>query len=175
MRKDIIATHPKAGAKQGRGRPSRYSPACADQARTLAQLGATEVEIADFLKIPYRTMRNWKLTHPEFGEAIRVGKEPADERVVRSLYQRAIGFHYTEQRAFRIRTGPNEERIEVIEIERYVPPETGACVQWLKSHRPAEWRDKTEHEPDSQSGGTIVAQITIDRALALLQKLDDVC
>jgi hypothetical protein len=173
MGKDIIAVRPKDAVKRARGRPSRYSPACVDQARKLAQLGATDVEIADFLEVPYRTLRNWRLAHPEFGEAMRVGKEPADERVVRSLYQRAIGYHYTEQRAFKIKAGPHEERIELIDIQRYVPGETSACVQWLKSRRPDEWCDKTGHDPDDDDA--IVTQITIDRVLALLPKLDDAC
>jgi hypothetical protein len=141
----------------------------------LAQLGATEREIAEILGVAPATVSKWKLTHEDFAEALKVGKEPADERVVRSLYQRAIGFHYTEQRAVKVKTGPNEERIELVEIERYAPPETGACALWLKSRRPTEWRDKVEHELTSREDDRLLASITVDRVVDHLKTLDDAC
>ena len=39
--------------------------------------------------------------------------------------------------------------VEVLVIE-HVPPETLACVIWLKNRRPKEWRDRTQHEVSGQ-------------------------
>jgi hypothetical protein len=139
----------------------------------MAQLGATDPEIADFLGVTRQTMHNWKLVHPEFADALRLGKAPADERVIRSLYQRAIGFHYTEQKAVKIKVGPDEERIELVEIEHYVPGDTAACGLWLRNRCPTGWGDLVDIEVGSPDSGDVYARITVDRTM--LRLLDDTC
>ena len=42
----------------------------------------------------FRIVRASGATHAEFRAALKVGKEAADQRVERSLYQRAVGYHY---------------------------------------------------------------------------------
>jgi hypothetical protein len=46
------------------------------------------------------TIDNWKAQHPDFLGSSKEGKEEADARVVRSLYQRAIGYSYTTEKIF---------------------------------------------------------------------------
>ncbi len=164
----------KARALVPRAR-SGFRPDFAEQAQTLAQSGATEIEIADILGISRATLAEWKLQHPEFGRALAVGKEPADERVLQSLYQRALGFRYVEQQAVKVKVGPHEERVEVVEVERFVPGDAQACTTWLKNRRPAEWRDKPDPALDRRDGDTIFAQITVDQVIARLKTVDDAC
>ena len=38
--------------------------------------------------------------HPSFGEALKLGKKESDERVERSLYQKAIGYSYDAVKIF---------------------------------------------------------------------------
>jgi hypothetical protein len=40
------------------------------------------------------------MLHPAFGEALKLGKKEADERVERSLYSRAVGYHYDAVKIF---------------------------------------------------------------------------
>lgn len=34
--------------------------------------------------------------------------------------------------------------MEIVETRRYVPGDTTAAISWLKSRRPAAWRDKAQ-------------------------------
>jgi len=162
----------ETGAVAGR-LATAFRPEYVEQARKLAQWGATYSEIADFFGVTDRTIYSWKLAHPEFGEAMALGRKPADERVARSLYQRALGFHYTEQHAFKVRIGPNEDRIEIVTVERYMPAQTGACLLWLRIRCPDEWREKSDFERDDREPDAIPARTTLDAAQ--IRKLDEAC
>lgn len=43
----------------------------------------------------------------------------------------------------------------LIEYEEEVPPDTTACIFWLKNRRSDLWRDKREHEHTGKNGGPI--------------------
>src|SRR3546814_17232559 len=70
---------------------SAYKPEYAEQARKLATLGANDREIGEFFGVTDRTIRNWRHRHAEFNDALQIGKDAADARVERSLYQPAAG------------------------------------------------------------------------------------
>jgi hypothetical protein len=74
------------------GRPTKFKPEFVAQAEKLCQLGATDQDIADFFEVDLRTIYRWKASHEDFCHALRSGKEVADERVERSLYQKAVGY-----------------------------------------------------------------------------------
>jgi hypothetical protein len=137
------------------GRPSSYQPIYAEQAAKLCLLGATDEEIAQFFGTSTRTIYRWKLDHEDFCQALKAGKDSADDRVERSLYQKASGFAYTEQQAFKIKTVTyaengkrlkETEAIKVVDVERYCLPDTTAQIFWLKNRRSADWRDKQDHD-----------------------------
>jgi len=123
------------------GRPSSYEPEFAAQATKLAALGATDIEVADFFEVDVRTIYRWKHDHPAFCQALNVGKEKADERVVNSLYQKAVGY---EQDAVKIFMPANAGEPVYAEYREKIAPDTTAAIFWLKNRRPADWRDKTE-------------------------------
>lgn len=126
------------------GRPTDYKPEYCEQAEKLCRLGATDIEIAEFFGVSVRTIHRWKAEHEEFCHSVKVGKEAADSRVERALYERASGFAYVEQQAIKIKTGPHTEAVEIVEVERQVPPDTQAISFWLKNRKAADWRDKSE-------------------------------
>ena len=74
------------------GRPTDYCDDYARQVVKLSELGATDQEIADFFDVHVSTIHRWKHVHPEFCDTLKIGKEVADNRVERSLYQREIGY-----------------------------------------------------------------------------------
>jgi hypothetical protein len=41
-----------------------------------------------------RTIITWRAEHEEFREATEIGKDIADNRVERSLYERAVGYDF---------------------------------------------------------------------------------
>ncbi len=125
------------------GRPPAYKGEFAKQATTLARLGATDMELADFFEVDVRTVYRWKHDHPEFCQALKAGKEEADERVERSLYQKAIGY---EQEEVKIFMPANAANPVYAPYRAKIPPDTTAAIFWLKNRRSQDWRDKTETE-----------------------------
>ena len=125
------------------GRPSSYKAAYAKQAAHLAQLGATDQEVADFFEVDVRTIYRWKHDHDKFCQALKVGKDIADERVERSLYQRAIGYEQDEVKIF---MPANAEKPVYASFRAKVAPDTTAAIFWLKNRRSQAWRDKQEVE-----------------------------
>lgn len=130
-----------------KGRPSKYEPAFVNGARKLAKLGATDQEIADFFEIDLRTLYRWKIAHEDFCHALKEGKSEADDRVERSLYQRAIGY---EQEAVKIFMPAGKDDPVYAPYRERVAPDTTAAIFWLKNRRPNDWRDKKELDHGAQ-------------------------
>lgn len=129
-------------------RPTAYRKEYADRARQLCEMGATDMELAEFFRVDVRTIYNWRHTHPEFFQAVHVGKDALDDRVERSLYQRAVGYSFNSEKVFHFQG--HITRAATIE---HVPPEPGAALNWLKNRRKETWRDKQDVE---HSGGVTV-------------------
>lgn len=134
-----------------RGRPTKFKPEFAEQVGKLCEIGATDYEIARFFGVNTLTIYRWKAEHPDFCKALIAGKELADERVVRSLYQRAVGYTFESEKVFNHQG--NIVRAETVE---HVPPEPGAAKLWLTNRRKGEWRDKVDHEHTGKDGEPIV-------------------
>lgn len=138
-----------------RGRPTDYKPEYAEQAAKLCALGATDDEMADFFNVHRSTIYRWKLDHEDFCDAIKAAKDIADERVERSLYQKATGYNYTEQQAIKIKLEQHREEVEVVEVEKHAPADTTAAIFWLKNRRKDNWRDKQEMTNTHEVGDTL--------------------
>jgi hypothetical protein len=134
------------------GRPSKFKEEFIPQAEKLCKLGATDMEIADFFGVEVRTLYRWKAENEQFCQALKAGKDVADERVERSLFARANGYEHDET-DIRVVGG------EIVQtpIRKFYPPDTTACIFWLKNRRPAEWRDKVEQE---HSGAIQIGRVT---------------
>lgn len=137
------------------GRPTEYREEYDEQAAKLCDLGATDEEIANFFNVHVRTIHRWKVAHPSFCHAIKIAKEAADDRVERSLYQMATGYHVTEQQAFKLKKGKDEEEVEVVDVERFQAPEVPAAIFWLKNRRREKWMDVNRNEQTGANGGPI--------------------
>lgn len=128
------------------GRPTEYEEDYARQAEKLCALGATDDELASFFNVHRATIYRWKLDHTEFCDAIKAAKDIADERVERSLYQKATGYDVTEEVAVKIKVEQYREEVEVVQVDKHIPADTTAAIFWLKNRRSGQWRDKTETE-----------------------------
>lgn len=123
------------------GRPSLYKPEYAKQAYKLCQMGATDIELARFFEVSPETIYQWANVYEEFAESKKVGKAACDNRVERSLYQKAIGFTREAEKVVIIDDVPVK-----VKYEEYVPPSDTAMIFWLKNRRRHEWRDRHEIE-----------------------------
>ncbi len=78
------------------GRPTKYKEEYAVQVYNYALLGATDEDLARIFDVCIATIQNWKIDYPEFVDTIKKGKDEADGQVVKSLYQRALGYTIKE-------------------------------------------------------------------------------
>jgi len=103
--------------------------------------GATDRELAEMFGISPSTLVNWRLRHPEFASSLVAGKDLADDRVERSLYNRAVGYTYDSVKVMTRSLGDNagSEIVEVPIVE-HVPPDVKAGIRWLEARRPTTWR-----------------------------------
>ena len=70
------------------GRPTVYQPETAGIARHACMLGATNETLAERFEVSRRTADTWIATLPAFSDAVRNGRQVADESVVSSLFAR---------------------------------------------------------------------------------------
>lgn len=117
-------------------RPTKFRDEYTEQAEKLCKLGATDMEVADFFGVDVRTLYRWKADSEEFCQALKAGKDVADERVERSLYSRANGYEHDEV-DIRVVGG----KIVQTPIRKYYPPDTTAAIFWLKNRRSEKWRE----------------------------------
>jgi len=82
----------------------------------------------------------WGVTHPEFLRIRKVAKEAADNRIERSLYEKASGYTLETQRV--ISRGGGKQ--EVVTVTEHVPPDTASMIFWLKNRRRDQWRDRMD-------------------------------
>lgn len=135
------------------GRPSAFKKEYVEQARKLCRLGSTDEDLADFFKVSIRTISNWKSEHEEFLQALKAGKDEADDRVERSLYQKAVG--YTHEA---VHFSSFQGKVTATPYREHVPPDTTAAIFWLKNRRKEDWRDR--HELTGANGAPLTIAVT---------------
>lgn len=123
------------------GRPPKYQVSFDDQAAKLCALGATNADLADFFSVSIRTIERWTAEHESFCRAVKESKETADQRVERSLYQRAVGYTFDSEKIMVAKGEPVR-----LPIREHVAPDVTAQIFWLKNRRSGQWREKQEIE-----------------------------
>ena len=121
------------------GRPTIHKPENVEIARQYCMLGATNDALAERFEVCRRTIDNWIATIPEFSEAVRQGREVADEAVVSALFARATGMEQKMTKVFCHRGQPVTANYTV-----QLPPDVRACIFWLRNRRPRHWLEKAE-------------------------------
>lgn len=144
-------------------RPTDYKPEYAIQAEKLCKLGATDQELADFFEVSTRTIYRWQASHEEFCQALKTGKVEADERVERSLYHKAVGYKHEAVKIFM--PAGAEQPVYAPYVEN-VPPDTTACIFWLKNRRPDVWRDMRNGDQAPEADTSDQARAAADPRVA---------
>lgn len=136
--------------KRGRGQPTAYKPEYCALATKFCLLGADDDDLARMFDVSVATINNWKLAHPEFLESIKAGKDIADAEVSSKLYHRAKGYSHN---AVKIVADAKTGAEHIVPYVEHYPPDTAACIFWLKNRQRAKWRDKVEQEITGKDGG----------------------
>jgi hypothetical protein len=138
------------------GRYDTFNREYCDLARNYCLLGAIDQDLANFFGVCIATIQNWKLRHPEFVKAIREGKEVADAKVAESLFHRACGYEHPDTHFSVVSDGQGEgSHVEKEEIIKHYPPDSTACIFWLKNRKPDRWTDKKDIEAKVDMRNTV--------------------
>lgn len=164
-RKATKKTAKKKAAKRV-GRPSSFKEEYIDLAFNYALLGAIDEEMIKFFGVAESTFNLWKKKHPEFSEALKRGKDQADAKVAQSLYHRAVGYSHKDTK-FATHEGKITDKEEFI---RHYPPETAACIFWLKNRQRDKFRQSPELVINNNTDSPKEMDLSKD-ALAQLEKI----
>ncbi len=139
----------------GLGRPSNYRPEYALFAKQLCEQGATDAEVAYILRIGRSTLYEWLARYPDFRDALRLGKQPANVRVERAFYERCVGYEVETEKVFQYLGQP----VRATTTE-HVPADPSAAFNWLCNRDPENWRNR--RELTGAGGGPIDLKTTIE-------------
>lgn len=120
-------------------RPTKYKAEYAKQAAVACKLGATDQDLSELFDVSRSTINLWKIQFKGFSDALKPAKEIADSRVERALYQRAVGYSHEEDDIRVI-----EGKVVVTPTVKHYPPDTTACIFWLKNRMPEQYRANPE-------------------------------
>jgi hypothetical protein len=127
------------------GRKGVYRDDHPKRAYKLCLLGLTDKDLATAFGVDSTTIDYWKQQHPEFMNALRRGKEEADTNVAQAMYRKAVGYSHLDTHI-----SVYKGRVITTEITKHYPPDTTACIFWLKNrtrHLESPWMDvhRLEH------------------------------
>lgn len=145
--KNVSRTHitPVPKGERTRRDPFRdHAMEMLTEARELGLSAATDFQVAQHFGVDQWTIDSWKRRYPEFGAALRLAKDIADEKVVATLYHKARGYSYASEEIKVI----NDEVIRVPTIT-HVPPSDTAMIFWLKNRQREQWRDQQDVKLDA--------------------------
>lgn len=117
-----------------------------DWAWSLSLKGATDEEMAEAFGISVRTLHRWKKSYPSLKESIDAGKEIADAKVKRSLYQRAIGYDAKDvEQIISTDKATGRQNIERTRVTtKHIAPDTMAIMYWLNNRSKGEFSQRQE-------------------------------
>jgi hypothetical protein len=121
-------------------------------------MGATIAELAEEFGVTGRTINNWKIRHKAFHRACRLAARPADDRVERGLYERAVGYTF-EAVEIHVVAG----KLRRVKVLKHVPPDVTAQAKWLHNRRPGKWREKQSIEHSGPNGGPMSLETLISQ------------
>ncbi|MCK5613714.1 helix-turn-helix domain-containing protein [Candidatus Pacearchaeota archaeon] len=130
----------KPPVKAKRGRPSPYRATYVEKVAKLIALGAIDTDIAGFFKVSVQTINTWQHKYPEFLAVMKKAKEEADNKVVRSLFERATGYSHPDEKVFCSKDG----EILIHETRKHYPPETKALSLWLTNRQSQDWKNRQD-------------------------------
>jgi len=116
-----------------------------------AREGLSDKQIAkDKIGICENTFIAWKKNYPAIDEALKKGKAPVDFKVENQALKSALGYFVTVKKPIKVKTKKQlkdkgtieEEHIEYVDEQIYIPPVPALIIYWLKNRKPGTWSDK---------------------------------
>lgn len=134
-----------AGHPGGR-RPTQYHPDYVKIARVMARLGATDKEMAEAMGVTISCLRVWRGTYKQFANAVKIGKEQANERVKHAMYEKACGYAHDDMEYKVV-----DKELIAIPVVKHYPPDTRAGMFWLMNRDPANWKSNPDGAEEKEA------------------------
>lgn len=131
--------------------------------------GLTDEQVAKKLNVAYSTFRLYVKEHKELSATLKKNKEVVDYEVEESLYKKCVGSYARETKAYKLKdiyydedgNKCQTERVQVVEVDVFIPPDTMAMAIWLNNRKPQSWRrnagkeklDEKKFEHDKEIDG----------------------
>lgn len=141
-----------------KGRPPKIDENEKKKVIELSKLGLTDEQICVALGFTRRALQYVKAQDRPFFLALRESKLISDERVEKSLYERAIGYEHYETK-YLASSGKLFER----ETIKHYPPDVDAAIFWLKNRKPKDWKDKHDLDLGKDANGAIQSIASVFR------------
>lgn len=101
------------------------------------------------LGVAYSTFREYKKKYSALSAALKKGREVVDFEVENAMLKIALGFSKIEEQAIKCRDISYDERgkkcqserVEIVEVEKYYPPNFNAQKHWLNNRKKDEWKN----------------------------------
>ena len=129
-------------------KPKYNAPYHDNWAWSLAAMGATNEEIALAMGVSERTIMRW------------AKERVSDAKVIRSLYERATGYEYEEEKKIiEYDKDGNVKPVKIEKTKKHVPPDVTAQIFWLKNRQRDRWQDRPQDYVDQTSDNDAEVQI----------------
>ena len=130
-----------------------------------ARNGLNDEQIAHNIGISRQTLYKWRKKDERLETALKKGKEVTDYEIENALFKKAIGGYFEETKE-RIEKVDGKEIKTTETIKKYYPPDTTACIFWLKNRKPDDWKDRKAQEVEVKKDGNLERYFEIlDQAL----------
>lgn len=143
-------------AKKVMGRPSKFDTIDMDQVKKLALVGFTDKQFAHFYDVSLPTWKNWKKNNKDFLASLKDWKKEADEKVEKTLLQRALGYEVKESKV-----SISGKTKTVTQTTKQVLPDPTSIIFWLKNRRPDEWKDRRDNTITGVDNAPVLAAIEL--------------
>lgn len=155
----------------GAGRKGKYEEWLTDDGLLFiegwARHGLSDEQIArDNIGVRPETFCRWKAQFPQLSQALKKGRAPIAFEIENQFIKSSLGYKVTLKKPVKLKEEKSvpgkgkivSERIEYVEEEIYIKPETANQIFYLKNHMPDIYKDRREEVVTA----SIVDQTTID-------------
>lgn len=105
-----------------------------------ARDGLTDQEIFPLMGIKRTAFYKWCREHKEIANAIKEGREPLIVEVEDAFIKECFGYYVTETKTIE----KDDGSIETQTMQKYVRPQAGSQIFFLKNRKPERWRERQE-------------------------------
>ncbi|MFX0547925.1 helix-turn-helix transcriptional regulator [Hathewaya histolytica] len=111
--------------------------------------GYTTKQVAERLGISQRTIERYQIKFESLRSALKKGKEELIIELEETLYKKALGYEYWEEKEF-IESDGKKKKVKKERIKKVCQSDT-ALIFALKNLAPHKWKDRHEEKEDELS------------------------